>query len=207
MFGVSWHMRYLVIAILSVLLCLQGAANAELEHAKVHVHTKVYSVAGDGSVQLLRPSPSSVLDSSTLQDISARILTPNSDPAKGLATATNDIVAGDVLRYEITVSNETDFVVPALALNIYEEIATGAALMGYSQEQQERWRIELVDNPASLNSDAVRRITNPSATLGTGSSGQRLRLQNLKPLRIGGQLEFAYDVTVRKSQRGEQRTP
>jgi hypothetical protein len=39
------------------------------------------------------------------------------------------------------------------------------------------------------------------------SSGQRLRLQNLEPLGAGGQLVFAYDVTVLESQGGELQTP
>jgi hypothetical protein len=48
---------------------------------------------------------------------------------------------------------------------------------------------------------------NSSAAMKIGSSGQRLRLQNLEPLGAGGQLVFAYDVTVLESHGGELQTP
>ena len=190
-----------------LLLCIQFEVSAGPIDAKVRVQTKVYSVAGDGSVQLLRPAPSFVLDPSTLENFSARILTPNASLPASPTTATNEIAVGDVLRYEITVSNETDFLVPALALDIREQIATGVALREYSQEQKERWHIELVGNSMSLSSDLLPSNTNSFALAGTGSSGQRLRLQNLEPLGAGGQLVFVYDVTVLKSQGREPRTP
>jgi hypothetical protein len=94
-----------------------------------------------------------------------------------------------------------------LALDIREQIATGVALREYSQEQKERWHIELVGNSMSLSSDLLPSNTYPSALAGAGSGGQGLRIQNLEPLGAGGQLIFVYDVTVLKSQGREPRTP
>ena len=190
-----------------LLFCVQCEVSAGPIDAKVRVQSKVYSVAEDGSVQLLRPSPSFVLDLSTLKNLSARILTPDASLAATPITGTNDIVAGDVLRYEITVSNETDFLVPALALDILEQIAPSVALTGYAQGHNNRWRVERLPNLQSLNSDSLRSATNPLASMETGSSGQRLRLRNLEPLGVGGQLVFAYDVTVLESQGRDSKTP
>ena len=200
-------MRYFPTVIFWVLLCMQSAVSAGPMGAKIEVLTKVYSVAVDGSVQLLRPSPSFALDPSTLKNFSARILLPTPSATGSSAEVPKQRVAGDVLRYEITVSNETDFLVPALALDIREQLAPGVALLAYSQEQKNRWHIELVDNSRSLVSGSSQSNRNSSAPMKIRSSGQRLRLQNLEPLGAGGQLVFAYDVTVLESHGRELQTP
>ena len=200
-------MRYSLTFIFWVLLCIQSAVGSEPTGAKIELLTKVYSVSADGSVKLLWPRPSFALDTSTLKNFSARILLPTPRATDGLAKVPKQWVAGDVLRYEITVSNKTDFLVPALALDIREHLARDVALLAYSQEQENRWHVELVDNSRSLGSDSSRSNMNSSAPMKIGSSGKRLRLQNLEPLDAGGQLVFAYDVTVLESLGRELQTP
>ena len=200
-------MRHFPTVIFWVVLCIQSAVSAEPMGGKIEVLTKVYSVAVDGSVQLLWPSPSFALDPSTLKNFSARILLPTPSATGSSAEVPKTMVAGDVLRYEITVSNETDFLVPALALDIREQLAPGVALLAYSQEQKNRWHIQLEDNSRSLARVSSRSTMSSSAPIKLGSNGQRLRLQNLELLGAGGQLVFVYDVTVLESHGGEIQTP
>ena len=103
---------------------MQSAVSAGPMGAKIEVSTKVYSVAVDGSVQLLWPSPSFALDPSTLKHLSARILLQTPSATGSPAEMPKKRLAGDVLRYEITVSNETDFLLPAFALDIREQPAS-----------------------------------------------------------------------------------
>ena len=119
--------------------------------------------------------------------------------------AQSGISAGDVLRYVIRVSNETDFVVPALALQISEELAPGVSLWRYSPEQSARWNIEPSQHAEASDRDKIRSCVNAPTSKIMASNAKQLRLQNLAPLEVGGQMTFAYDVIVLELQFGEAR--
>jgi hypothetical protein len=115
------------------------------------------------------------------------------------------ISAGDVLRYVIRVSNETDFVVPALALQISEELAPGVSLWRYSPEQSARWNIEPSQHAEASDRDKIRRVVDAPTSKIMASNAKQLRLQNLAALEVGGQMTFAYDVIVLEPQLREAR--
>ena len=115
------------------------------------------------------------------------------------------ISAGDILRYVISVSNETDFVVPALALQISEKIAPGVSLWRYSSEQSARWDIEPRQHAETSDRDKIRSGVDAPKFILMASNLKQLRLQNLAPLEVGGQMTFAYDVIVLEPQLGEAR--
>ena len=196
-------MRCLSAVILVLCFCYQSLAIAGSINAKVAVQTSVYKVEPDGSVQRLLPRYSLALNPIWLNSLEKPMLkTTDSDSEQ---PGQSGISAGDVLRYVIRVSNETDFVVPALALQISEELAPGVSLWRYSPEQSARWNIEPSQHAEASDRDKIRSGVNAPTSKIMASNAKQLRLQNLAPLEVGGQMTFAYDVIVLEPQLGEAR--
>ena len=196
-------MRCLSAVILVLCFCYQSLAIAGSINAKISVQTSVYKVEPDGSVQRLLPRYSPSLNPIWLKSLEKPMLkTTDSDSEQ---PGQSGISAGDVLRYVIRVSNETDFVVPALALQISEELAPGVSLWRYSPEQSARWNIEPSQHAEASDRDKIRRVVDAPTSTIVASNAKHLRLQNLAPLEVGGQMTFAYDVIVLELQFGEAR--
>lgn len=196
-------MRCLSAVILVLCFCYQSLAIAGSVNAKISVQTSVYKVEPDGSVQRLLPRYSPSLNPIWLKSLEKPMLkTTDSDSEQ---PGQSGISAGDVLRYVIRVSNETDFVVPALALQISEELAPGVSLWRYSPEQSARWNIEPSQHAEASDRDKIRRVVDAPTSTIVASNAKHLRLQNLAPLEVGGQMTFAYDVIVLEPQLGEAR--
>ena len=196
-------MRCLSAVILVLCFCYQSLAIAGSINAKVAVQTSVYKVEPDGSVQRLLPRYSLALNPIWLNSLEKPMLkTTDSDSEQ---PGQSGISAGDVLRYVIRVSNETDFVVPALALQISEELAPGVSLWRYSPEQSARWNIEPSQHAEASDRDKIRRVVDAPTSKIMASNAKQLRLQNLAALEVGGQMTFAYDVIVLEPQLGEAR--
>ena len=196
-------MRCLSAVILVLCFCYQSLAIAGSINAKVAVQTSVYKVEPDGSVQRLLPGYSLALNPIWLNSLEKPMLkTTDSDSEQ---PGQSGISAGDVLRYVIRVSNETDFVVPALALQISEELAPGVSLWRYSPEQSARWNIEPSQHAEASDRDKIRSGVNAPTSTIVASNAKHPRLQNLAPLEVGGQMTFAYDVIVLELQFGEAR--
>ena len=196
-------MRCLSAVILVLCFCDQSLAIASSINAKISVQTSVYKVEPDGSIKRLLPRYSPSLNPIWLNSLEKPMLkTTNSDIGQ---PGQNGISAGDVLRYVIRVSNETDFVVPALALQMSEELAPGVSLWRYSPEQRARWNIEPSQHAEASDRDKIRSGVNAPTSTRMVSNAKHLRLQNLAPLEVGGQMTFAYDVIVLEPQLGEAR--
>ena len=196
-------MRCLSAVILVLCFCYQSLAIAGSINAKIAVQTSVYKVEPDGSVQRLLPRYSLALNPIWLNSLEKPMLKTTDSDSEQLAQS--GISAGDVLRYVIRVSNETDFVVPALALQISEELAPGVSLWRYSPEQSARWNIEPSQHAEASDRDKIRSGVNAPTSTIVASNAKHLRLQNLAPLEVGGQMTFAYDVIVLEPQLGEAR--
>ena len=196
-------MRCLSAVILVLCFCYQSLAIAGSINAKISVQTSVYKVEPDGSVQRLLPRYSLALNPIWLKSLEKPMLETTDSDSEQLAQS--GISAGDVLRYVIRVSNETDFVVPALALQISEELAPGVSLWRYSPEQSARWNIEPSQHAEASDRDKIRRVVDAPTSTIVASNAKHLRLQNLAPLEVGGQMTFAYDVIVLEPQLGEAR--
>ena len=196
-------MRCLSAVILVLCFCYQSLAIAGSINAKISVQTSVYKVEPDGSIQRLLPRYSPSLNPIWLNSLEKPMLkTTDSDIGQ---PGQSGISAGDVLRYVIRVSNETDFVVPALALQMSEELAPGVSLWRYSPEQSARWNIEPSQHAEASDRDKIRSGVNAPTSTIMASNAKHLRLQNLAPLEVGGQMTFAYDVVVLEPQLGEAR--
>ena len=196
-------MRCLSAVILVLCFCYPSLAIAGSVNAKISVQTSVYKVEPDGSVQRLLPRYSPSLNPIWLKSLEKPMLETTDSDSEQLAQS--GISAGDVLRYVIRVSNETDFVVPALALQISEELAPGVSLWRYSPEQSARWNIEPSQHAEASDRDKIRRVVDAPTSTIVASNAKHLRLQNLAPLEVGGQMTFAYDVIVLEPQLGEAR--
>ena len=118
-------MRCLSFVLLVLCFCYQSPAIAGSINAKISVRTSVYRVEPDGSVQRLQPRYSPTLNPIWLKSLEKPMLKTTDSYTVSEQSGQSGISAGDILRYVISVSNETDFVVPALALQIGEEIALG----------------------------------------------------------------------------------
>lgn len=198
-------MRCLSAVILVLCFCYQSLAIAGSINAKVAVQTSVYKVEPDGSVQRLLPRYSPALNPIWLKSLEKPMLKTTDSDSVSEQSGQSGISAGDVLRYVIRVSNETDFVVPALALQISEELAPGVSLWRYSPEQSARWNIEPSQHAEASDRDKIRRVVDAPTSTIVASNAKHLRLQNLAPLEVGGQMTFAYDVIVLELQFGEAR--
>ena len=196
-------MRCLSVVILSLCFCYQSLAIAGSINAKISVRTSVYRVEPDGSVQRLQPRYSPTLNPIWLKRLEKPMLKTTDSVSE--QSGQSRISAGDILRYVISVSNETDFVVPALALQISEEIAPGVSLWRYSSEQSARWDIEPRQHAEASDRDKIRSGVDATKSILMASNLKQLRLQNLAPLEVGGQMTFAYDVIVLEPQLGEAR--
>lgn len=198
-------MRCLSVVILVLCFCYQSLAIAGSINAKIAVQTSVYKVEPDGSVQRLLPRYSPALNPIWLKSLEKPMLKTTDSDSVSEQSGQSGISAGDVLRYVIRVSNETDFVVPALALQISEELAPGVSLWRYSPEQSARWNIEPSQHAEASDRDKIRRVVDAPTSTIVASNAKHLRLQNLAPLEAGGQMTFAYDVIVLELQFGEAR--
>ena len=198
-------MRCLSAVILVLCFCYQSLAIAGSINAKIAVQTSVYKVEPDGSVQRLLPRYSPALNPIWLKSLEIPMLKTTDSDSVSEQSGQSGISAGDVLRYVIRVSNETDFVVPALALQISEELAPGVSLWRYSPEQSARWNIEPSQHAEASDRDKIRRVVDAPTSTIVASNAKHLRLQNLAPLEVGGQMTFAYDVIVLEPELGEAR--
>jgi len=198
-------MRCLSVVILVLCFCYQSLAIAGSINAKIAVQTSVYKVEPDGSVQRLLPRYSPALNPIWLKSLEKPMLKTTDSDSVSEQSGQSGISAGNVLRYVIRVSNETDFVVPALALQISEELAPGVSLWRYSPEQSARWNIEPSQHAEASDRDKIRRVVDAPTSTIVASNAKHLRLQNLAPLEVGGQMTFAYDVIVLELQFGEAR--
>ena len=196
-------MRCLSVVILVLCFCYQSLAIAGSINAKISVRTSVYRVEPDGSVQRLQPRYSPTLNPIWLKRLEKPMLKTTDSVSE--QSGQSRISAGDILRYVISVSNETDFVVPALALQISEKIAPGVSLWRYSSEQSARWDIEPRQHAETSDRDKIRSGVDAPKSILMASNLKQLRLQNLAPLEVGGQMTFAYDVIVLEPQLGEAR--
>lgn len=196
-------MRCLSFVLLVLCFCYQSPAIAGSINAKISVRTSVYRVEPDGSVQRLQPRYSPTLNPIWLKRLEKPMLKTTDSVSE--QSGQSRISAGDILRYVISVSNETDFVVPALALQISEEIAPGVSLWRYSSEQSARWDIEPRQHAEAPDRDKILSGVDAPKSILMASNLKQLRLQNLAPLEVGGQMTFAYDVIVLEPQLGEAR--
>jgi len=196
-------MRCLSFVLLVLCFCYQSPAIAGSINAKISVRTSVYRVEPDGSVQRLQPRYSPTLNPIWLKSLEKPMLKTTDSVSE--QSGQSRISAGDILRYVISVSNETDFVVPALALQISEKIAPGVSLWRYSSEQSARWDIEPKQHAETSDRDKIRSGVDAPKFILMASNLKQLRLQNLVPLEVGGQMTFAYDVIVLEPQLGEAR--
>lgn len=134
-------------------------------------------VATPQQVPVLVPVPESSLAGDRAN--SAEI--PNAD----------EVAVGDRLRYELIVRNTSAFDVPAMALEIIENIAAEVELFKAPAQPSEVWQLVPVVpayQTAALPNGPDQEIVDPA---------QRLRLRNVQPLLAGMQLSFSYDVLVR----------
>ena len=189
-------MRHLSAVILVLCFCYQSLVIAGSINAKIVVRTTVFKVEPDGSLQRLQPRFSPSLNPIWLKSLEKPMLRTSDSDSLSEQSGQSGISAGDILRYVISVSNETDFVVPALALQIGEEIAPGVSLWRYSPEQSASWDIETRQHVEASDRDNIRSGVDAQASILMASHVKQLRLQNLAPLEIGGQMTFAYDVIV-----------
>ena len=189
-------MRHLSAVILVLCFCYQSLVIAGSINAKIVVRTTVFKVEPDGSLQRLQPRFSPSLNPIWLKSLEKPMLKTTDSESVSEQSGQSGISAGDILRYVISVSNETDFVVPALALQIGEEIAPGVSLWRYSPEQSASWDIETRQHVEASDRDNFRSGVDAQASILMASHVKQLRLQNLAPLEIGGQMTFAYDVIV-----------
>ena len=189
-------MRHLSAVILVLCFCYQSLVIAGSINAKIVVRTTVFKVEPDGSLQRLQPRFSPSLNPIWLKSLEKPMLRTIDSDSLSEQSGQSGISAGDILRYVISVSNETDFVVPALALQIGEEIAPGVSLWRYSSEQSARWDIETRQHVEASDRGNIRSGVDAQASILMASHVKQLRLQNLAPLEIGGQMTFAYDVIV-----------
>ena len=189
-------MRHLSAVILVLCFCYQSLVIAGTINAKIVVRTTVFKVEPDGSLQRLQPRFSPSLNPIWLKSLEKPMLRTIDSDSLSEQSGQSGISAGDILRYVISVSNETDFVVPALALQIGEEIAPGVSLWRYSPEQSASWDIETRQHVEASDRDNIRSGVDAQASILMASHVKQLRLQNLAPLEIGGQMTFAYDVIV-----------
>ena len=189
-------MRHLSAVILVLCFCYQSLVIAGSINAKIVVRTTVFKVEPDGSLQRLQPRFSPSLNPIWLKSLEKPMLKTTDSESVSEQSGQSGISAGDILRYVISVSNETDFVVPALALQIGEEIAPGVSLWRYSPEQSASWDIETRQHVEASDRDNIRSGVDAQASILMASHVKQLRLQNLAPLEIGGQMTFAYDVIV-----------
>ena len=189
-------MRHLSAVILVLCFCYQSLVIAGTINAKIVVRTTVFKVEPDGSLQRLQPRFSPSLNPIWLKSLEKPMLGTIDSDSLSEQSGQSGISAGDILRYVISVSNETDFVVPALALQIGEEIAPGVSLWRYSPEQSASWDIETRQHVEASDRDNIRSGVDAQASILMASNVKQLRLQNLAPLEIGGQMTFAYDVIV-----------
>ena len=189
-------MRHLSAVILVLCFCYQSLVIAGSINAKIVVRTTVFKVEPDGSLQRLQPRFSPSLNPIWLKSLEKPMLKTIDSDSLSEQSGQSGISAGDILRYVISVSNETDFVVPALALQIGEEIAPGVSLWRYSPEQSASWDIETRQHVEASDRDNIRSGVDAQASILMASHVKQLRLQNLAPLEIGGQMTFAYDVIV-----------
>ena len=189
-------MRHLSAVILVLCFCYQSLVIAGSINAKIVVRTTVFKVEPDGSLQRLQPRFSPSLNPIWLKSLEKPMLKTIDSDSLSEQSGQSGISAGDILRYVISVSNETDFVVPALALQIGEEIAPGVSLWRYSPEQSASWDIETRQHVEASDRGNIRSGVDAQASILMASHVKQLRLQNLAPLEIGGQMTFAYDVIV-----------
>ncbi|MEC8437022.1 MAG: hypothetical protein VXZ19_00750 [Pseudomonadota bacterium] len=189
-------MRHLSAVILVLCFCYQSLVIAGSINAKIVVRTTVFKVEPDGSLQRLQPRFSPSLNPIWLKSLEKPMLRTSDSDSLSEQSGQSGISAGDILRYVISVSNETDFVVPALALQIGEEIAPGVSLWRYSPEQSASWDIETRRHVEASDRGNIRSGVDAQASILMASHVKQLRLQNLAPLEIGGQMTFAYDVVV-----------
>ena len=189
-------MRHLSAVILVLCFCYQSLVIAGTINAKIVVRTTVFKVEPDGSLQRLQPRFSPSLNPIWLKSLEKPMLGTIDSDSLSEQSGQSGISAGDILRYVISVSNETDFVVPALALQIGEEIAPGVSLWRYSPEQSASWDIETRQHVEASDRGNIRSGVDAQASILMASHVKQLRLQNLAPLEIGGQMTFAYDVIV-----------
>ena len=196
-------MRHLSAVILVLCFCYQSLVIAGSINAKIVVRTTVFKVEPDGSLQRLQPRFSPSLNPIWLKRLEKPMLKTTDSGSE--QSGQSRISAGDILRYVISVSNETDFVVPALALQISEEIAPGVSLWRYSSEQSARWDIEPKQHAETSDRDKIRSGVDAPKFILMASNLKQLRLQSLAPLEVGGQMTFAYDVIVLEPQLGEAR--
>ena len=196
-------MRCLSFVLLVLCFCYQSPAIAGSINAKISVRTSVYRVEPDGSVESLQPRYSPTLNPIWLKRLEKPMLKTTDSVSE--QSGQSRISAGDILRYVISVSNETDFVVPALALQISEEIAPGVSLWRYSSEQSAGWDIEPRQHAEAPDRDKILSGVDAPKSILMASNLKQLRLQNLAPLEVGGQMTFAYDVIVLEPQLGEAR--
>ena len=189
-------MRHLSAVILVLCFCYQSLVIAGSINAKIVVRTTVFKVEPDGSLQRLQPRFSPSLNPIWLKSLEKPMLKTTDSESVSEQSGQSGISAGDILRYVISVSNETDFVVPALALQIGEEIAPGVSLWRYSSEQSASWDIETRQHVEASDRDNIRNGVDAQASILMASNVKQLCLQNLAPLEVGGQMTFAYDVIV-----------
>lgn len=106
------------------------------------------------------------------------------------AEVSDRVTPGDILRYELIVRNTNDFTVPALALEVIEQLADGVQLMS-SEEQLSNGEAKgwLMVKEAEVTTTEEVYIPEPSEA-GT------VRWQNTRALAPDDQMVLEYDVTV-----------
>ena len=101
------------------------------------------------------------------------------------------VVAGDRLRYELTVHNTNRFTVPALALEVVEQVAVGVELVS------PREQLSTADARGWLEAKKPEEIIGAEVVGAPGDAEtQTLRWLNTRPLAPGEQILLTYDVIV-----------
>lgn len=95
----------------------------------------------------------------------------------------DEVVPGDVLRYELRAHNANAFAVPAYALELIEHLPPGVTFLGLSAGQTD-WALQAPPPEQPFDAGVLNAIQSP------------LRLYNTQILAAGAYSSFSYDVVV-----------
>ena len=187
-------------------LLLGSLISSGIQAYQVELQTRVYRLSVDGSVEELdfsgsvsgteaasRPDPN-ISDSEpeqtdgAVEDSSVFVVKP--EPVK-VQPSKAEVAAGDALRYELVIHNKSQFTIPALALELSENLPAEVELLTIRSADNEGWLFEPItpflnvskggDSPVAANVAAALRA---------------IRIKNASAIMPGEQRLFAYEVTV-----------
>lgn len=110
-----------------------------------------------------------------------------------------EVAPGDLLRYEVLVSNATRYSIPAYELEIIEHLAPGVTLVDTDSLDASGWSIELLPAERELDrgdGSGLDAVEDAAFQAIEGVVERKFRLQNLTDFGPGEQWVFGYTVAV-----------